>query len=87
MLYFSIHRFENGLFWPHLRESDWDYIGDGDGNGFNVNVPLNEINLGDSEYINIFLRVLMPMAIEFNPQLVLVSAGYDAAIGCPEGKN
>lgn len=25
------------------------------------------------------------MALEFNPQLIMVSAGYDAALGCPEG--
>ena len=28
----------------------------------------------------------MPIAHEFNPQLVLVSAGYDPALGCPEGE-
>src|SRR6185437_13195809 len=28
----------------------------------------------------------LPIAYEFNPELVIVSAGYDAAIGCPEGE-
>ena len=27
VMYFSIHRYEQGEFWPHLRESNFDYIG------------------------------------------------------------
>ena len=34
----------------------------------------------------IFHMVFLPIAIEFQPDLVIVSAGYDAAIGCPEGE-
>lgn len=34
----------------------------------------------------IFQQVLIPLAYEFNPDLILVSAGFDAAIGCPEGQ-
>ena len=29
-MYFSIHRYEQGEFWPHLRESNFDYIGGSD---------------------------------------------------------
>ena len=43
MLYFSIHRYEYGNYWPKLRESDYDYVGEGDGTGFNINVPLNKV--------------------------------------------
>ena len=43
MLYFSIHRYDYGNFWPNLRESDFDYIGEGAGKGFNINVPLNKV--------------------------------------------
>ncbi len=39
--------------------------------------------LGDAEYIAAFLHVIMPVAYQFNPDLVLVSAGYDAAINDP----
>lgn len=45
VLYVSVHRYEHGAYWPHLRESDFDFIGDGEGKGFNVNVPINEVNL------------------------------------------
>ena len=89
VLYFSIHRYENGLFWPNLRESNYDYIGGPDDQpsaGKNVNVPLNKIGLGDAEYLAIFQQVLFPMAYEFNPDIILVSAGFDAALGCPEGQ-
>ena len=30
VMYFSIHRYEQGEFWPHLRESNFDYIGGSD---------------------------------------------------------
>ena len=45
VLYFSIHRYEFGKFWPNLRESDYDFIGEGKGMGYNINVPLNQVNI------------------------------------------
>lgn len=45
VLYFSIHRYETGSFWPHSRESNYDHIGEYEGKGYNVNVPLNEVFL------------------------------------------
>lgn len=41
--------------------------------------------MGDMEYALAFQRIIMPIAYEFNPELVLVSAGFDAAIGDPLG--
>jgi len=41
--------------------------------------------MGDLEYALAFQKLIMPIAYEFNPQLVLVSAGFDAAIGDPLG--
>ena len=43
VLYFSIHRYENGKFWPNLRESDFDSVGAGNGVGYNANLPLNDV--------------------------------------------
>ncbi|XP_072402950.1 histone deacetylase 6 isoform X1 [Diabrotica undecimpunctata] len=86
VLYFSIHRYEQGTFWPNLRESDFDFIGEGVGTGHNINIPLNATGLNDSDYLAIILNVLLPVAYQYNPDLVLVSAGYDASIGCPEGE-
>ena len=44
VMYFSIHRYEHGRFWPNLRESDYDHIGEGKGRGYNVNVPFNKVS-------------------------------------------
>lgn len=41
--------------------------------------------MGDLEYALAMQRIVMPIAYEFDPQLVLVSAGFDAAIGDPLG--
>lgn len=41
--------------------------------------------MGDFEYALAFQHLIMPIAYEYDPQLVLVSAGFDAAIGDPLG--
>ncbi|KAG8322780.1 polyubiquitinated misfolded protein transport [Homalodisca vitripennis] len=86
VVYFSIHRYEHGEFWPNLRESEYDYVGEGQGAGYNFNVPLNAVGMADADYLAIFHQLLLPMASEFQPELVIISAGYDAAVGCPEGE-
>ncbi|XP_018432222.1 PREDICTED: histone deacetylase 10 [Nanorana parkeri] len=85
VLYFSWHRYEHGSFWPNLRESDYDFIGKGKGTGYNINLPWNQTGMSNGDYIAAFFHVLLPLAFEFNPDLVLVSAGYDSGIGDPEG--
>ncbi|XP_053262892.1 polyamine deacetylase HDAC10 isoform X1 [Podarcis raffonei] len=86
VLYFSWHRYEHQQYWPTLRESDYDAVGQGKGKGFNINVPWNKIGMGNADYVAVFLHVLLPLAFEFDPELVLVSAGYDSGIGDPEGQ-
>nr|CAD7439480.1 unnamed protein product [Timema bartmani] len=86
VLYFSIHRYEYGEFWPNLKESDFHYIGTGKGKGYNFNVPLNRVGMTDGDYLAIFQQLLLPVALEFQPDLIIVSAGYDAALGCLEGQ-
>lgn len=43
VLYFSMHRYDFGAFWPKLRISDFDLIGEKEGVGFNINLPLNKV--------------------------------------------
>lgn len=86
VLYFSWHRYEHGSFWPFLPESDADAVGQGRGQGFTVNLPWNQVGMGNADYLAAFLHVLLPLAFEFDPELVLVSAGFDSAIGDPEGQ-
>lgn len=41
---------------------------------------------GDADYIYVFDHVIMPVAHEFDPQMVIVSCGFDAARNDPIGK-
>jgi acetoin utilization deacetylase AcuC-like enzyme len=72
VLFFSTHQF------PHYpgtgRESE---RGRGAGEGYTINVPM-ETGEGDDEYRAIFHKVLVPAAEEFKPELVIISAGFDA---------
>ncbi|XP_032527662.2 histone deacetylase 6 isoform X2 [Danaus plexippus] len=86
VVYFSIHRYEHGAFWPNLRQSDFPYTGSGQGEGHNFNVPLNNTGMTDADYIAIWHQLLLPMAFEFSPELIIVSAGYDAALGDEKGE-
>ncbi|XP_056338508.1 polyamine deacetylase HDAC10 isoform X2 [Oenanthe melanoleuca] len=86
VLYFSWHRYEHQEFWPSLRESDYDAVGLGKGKGFNINLPWNKVGMGNSDYLAAFFHVLLPTAFEFDPELVIVSSGYDSGIGDPEGQ-
>jgi acetoin utilization deacetylase AcuC-like enzyme len=71
VLYFSVHQF------PHYpgtgRIND---VGTADGKGFTVNVPLPG-GQGDMEFLAVFQDVFLPIACEFEPELILVSAGFD----------
>ena len=52
-------------------------IGEGEGRGYTVNLPLPP-GCGDAAYLAAFDEIVVPVANEFRPQLVLVSAGQDA---------
>ncbi|XP_008840774.1 histone deacetylase 6 [Nannospalax galili] len=86
VLYFSIHRYEQGRFWPHLKASNWSTTGFGQGQGYTINVPWNQVGMRDADYIAAFLHILLPVAFEFQPQLILVAAGFDALLGDPKGE-
>lgn len=64
VLYFSVHRFEFGTFWPNLRESDFHYVGEGNGKGFNLNIPLNKKGMTNGDYLAIWQQILIPVASE-----------------------
>ena len=71
VLYFSTHQYP---YYPGTGA--FDEIGENAGLGFTVNVPLPG-GQGDSDYVSIFNQILVPLAIEYKPDFVLVSAGYD----------
>jgi acetoin utilization deacetylase AcuC-like enzyme len=72
VLYFSTHQYP---FYP--GSGAVDETGSGDGEGYTVNVPMPG-GCGDAEYVRAFEEVLIPVSERFKPQLILVSAGYDA---------
>jgi acetoin utilization deacetylase AcuC-like enzyme len=79
VLYFSTHR---SPFYPGTGGAD--EVGAGAGAGHTVNVPLAE-RCGDAEYAAIFDGVLGPVADAYRPDLLLVSAGFDAHRDDPLG--
>ncbi|UPX18448.1 Histone deacetylase [Ascochyta rabiei] len=81
VLYISLHVFRNGHFYPNLPDGNLDFCGEGDGIGKNVNIPWDDHAMGDAEYLYAFQEVVMPIASEFDPDLVIISAGFDAAEG------
>ena len=83
ILYMSLHRYDHGAFYPSSTQANYDKVGSGLGLGFNVNIPWNDDTMGDAEYLLAFTKVVMPIVTEFKPQVILVSAGFDAAAGDP----
>ena len=51
--------------------------GRGEGQGTTVNVPL-PVGAGDAGYARVFDEIVVPIARRYRPELILVSAGYDA---------
>ncbi|XP_039179394.1 histone deacetylase 4 isoform X3 [Crotalus tigris] len=84
VLYISLHRYDDGNFFPGSGAPD--EVGIGLGVGFNVNIAFTGgLNppIGDSEYLTAFRTIVMPIAREFAPDVVLVSSGFDAVEGHP----
>lgn len=79
VLYFSIHR---SLFYPGT--GGVEDRGAGQGCGLKVNVPVSKGG-GDKEYLKAFEEILKPQALEFKPDFILVSAGFDAHEDDPIG--
>jgi acetoin utilization deacetylase AcuC-like enzyme len=71
VLYFSTHQY------PHYPGTgSADEVGEDGAQGFTVNVPLPS-GTGDAGYLMAFREILLPIALEFKPDIVLVSAGQD----------
>jgi len=79
VLYLSVHR---SPFYPGTGEAE--EVGENEGLGFNVNVPLPGRS-GEDVYAAAFAGVLVPVLREYEPGLLIVSAGYDAHASDPLG--
>ncbi len=71
VLYFSTHQYP---FYPGTGRIN--ETGTGKGEGTTVNFPMTA-GWGDEEYLRAFNEVLVPVARRFQPEFILVSAGFD----------
>lgn len=85
VLFFSVHRYDYGTFYPAGHDGSHIMTGEGPGAGHNINVPWEHGRCGDADYLAVWDHILIPVAKEFNPDMIIISAGFDAAIGDPLG--
>ena len=79
VLYFSVHEFD-------FVEGDLGFIdelGEGEGLGTSINFPM-PIGISDVEFLE-FMDVLEPILNEFNPDLIIIAAGFDMYFSDPIG--
>jgi acetoin utilization deacetylase AcuC-like enzyme len=72
VLFVSIHQFP---FWPGTGElTD---VGEGAGEGYSINLPV-PAGTGEAAFLSLLEHVVAPAARQYGPDLILISAGYDA---------
>ena len=72
VLYISTHQFP---FYPGTGKAG--EVGAGRGTGSTINIPM-PAGCGDDEFIGVLQRIVVPAAIAFDPDLILISCGFDA---------
>jgi acetoin utilization deacetylase AcuC-like enzyme len=80
VLYLSLHRYP---FYPGTGARS--EIGTGEGKGFTLNIPLPAAT-GEARYLEAFTSEVVPALHQFDPELLIISAGFDAHIGDPLGE-
>jgi acetoin utilization deacetylase AcuC-like enzyme len=85
VLFYSVHRFDHGTFYPCSTDASPKEVGKGPGSGYTVNVGWNTDMMGDLHYALATEEVVMPILEQFRPELIVVSAGFDAAKHDPLG--
>lgn len=74
VLYVSVHQDGRTLF---PGTGFVNEIGEGEGEGSKINIPLPPYS-GDEIYLNALNQIAIPIATEYRPEIILVSAGFDA---------
>lgn len=94
VLYMSLHRNDNQFYPRSVHWGEGEPIGrnnstygnrnqngEGEGRGYNINIPWSGGGMGDGDYIYAFDQVVLPVAREYNPDIILIASGFDAASG------
>jgi len=79
VLFISTHQYPHYPGSGSVRET-----GRGEGEGYTVNIPF-AAGAGDTDYLAVFQKVVSPVLRSFRPELILVSAGFDAHQSDPLG--
>lgn len=77
VLFVSTHQYP---FYPGTGAAE--EVGQGQGTGYTVNLPV-PAGSGDAAYQELFEQVIDPICRQFNPEFVLISAGFDAHVRDP----
>ena len=72
VLYISTHQYP---YYPGTGAAK--EVGAGDGVGYTINIPL-PAGCGDKEYLRVFKDIIVPFADRYEPEWILVSAGFDS---------
>jgi acetoin utilization deacetylase AcuC-like enzyme len=78
--YISFHEYD----FENFGLGHYEELGNGEGKGTNINIPLMETS-PDSSYESAINRIMIPAVKSFKPDLIMVSAGYDAHYADPVG--
>lgn len=84
VLYAEIHQ-SGAMSENCAADRNADYIGEGKGKGYNVVIPMPS-GAGDDAYIKAFEEVILPVAAQYQPELVVFIAGYASNIFDPLGR-
>jgi len=80
VLYFSSH-----YVFTFPQTGAWEDTGRGPGLDYTVNIPLLK-NLGDEDILHCYRDILSPIITTYEPQLILVAAGFDGHRDDPLGR-
>jgi acetoin utilization protein AcuC len=77
ILKISFHRYESWPFYFYPGTGDFREIGEGEGKGYSVNVPL-PANTGDKAYLYAFKEIVPPLIKKYKPEILINQFGVDS---------
>lgn len=81
IFYLSIHRASSSKAWFYPDTGRAEETGSGFGLGSNANIALKQGGMGNKEYAAAFCELVLPAMTAFQPDLILIACGADAAKG------